>query len=240
MWQATVYTLFPDMFPGSLGQSIAGKAMQQGIWNLKSVNIRDFALDKHKTVDDTSYGGGTGMVMRPDVVHSALSAHALPNTKLVYASPKGRPLTQAMVRSWLTDYPNGIGILCGRYEGVDQRVLDQWQISHGLEDVSIGDYVLSGGELAALVMLDVCVRLLPGVLEKPEATTIESFELDLLEYPQYTKPQNWNNTVVPDVLLSGDHKSIAAWRLKEAEKITQSRRPDLWQRYKASQGADKK
>lgn len=235
MWQATVYTLFPDMFPGSLKHSIAGKAMQQGIWKLNTINIRDFAIDKHKTVDDTSYGGGTGMVMRPDVIHSALSNHTQPGTKLIYASPKGRPLTQSMARSWLADYPNGINILCGRYEGVDQRVLDHWSKNHGLEDVSIGDYVLSGGELAALVMIDACVRLLPNVLEKPDATTIESFELDLLEYPQYTKPQIWNNTVVPDVLLSGDHKSIAAWRLMEAEKITQDRRADLWAKYQEKQ-----
>ncbi len=240
MWQATVYTLFPEMFPGSLGQSIAGKAMQQGIWNLKSVNIRDYATDKHKTVDDTSYGGGTGMVIRPDVVHAALSANLHPKSKLIYASPKGRPLTQAMIRSWLADYPDGLGILCGRYEGVDQRVLDYWRENHELEDISIGDYVLSGGELAALVMLDACVRLLPGVLEKSEATTNESFELDLLEYPQYTKPQIWNNTVVPDVLLSGDHKSIAAWRLKEAEITTQTRRPDIWKNYIANQKTGKK
>lgn len=235
MWQATVYTLFPEMFPGPLGQSIAGKAMQQGIWNFKSVNIRDYALDKHKTEDDTSYGGGTGMVMRPDVIHSALAANVQPHTKLIYASPKGNPLTQTMIRSWLAEYPNGLGILCGRYEGIDQRVLDQWHESHGLEDISIGDYVLSGGELAALVMLDACVRLLPGVLVKTDATTIESFELDLLEYPQYTKPQVWNNMAVPDVLLSGDHKAIATWRKSEAETITQSRRPDLWQRYNANQ-----
>jgi tRNA (guanine37-N1)-methyltransferase len=233
MWKATVYTLFPDMFPGSLGQSIAGKALKQEKWNLKTVNIRDYATDKHKTVDDTSYGGGTGMVMRPDVVDAALSANVTPNTKLIYTSPKGKPLTQGMVRSWLKDYPDGISILCGRYEGIDQRVIDSWQESHDLEDISIGDYVLSGGELAALVILDACVRLLPGVLEKPDATTIESFELDLLEYPQYTKPQIWNNKVVPDVLLSGDHKNIAAWRKIEAESITKTRRPDLWQRFQA-------
>ena len=233
MWKATVYTLFPDMFPGSLGQSIAGKALKQGKWDLKTVNIRDYATDKHKTVDDTSYGGGTGMVMRPDVVDAALIANVTPNAKLIYTSPKGKPLTQSMIRSWLTDYPSGISILCGRYEGIDQRVLDSWQESHDLEDISIGDYVLSGGELAALVILDACVRLLPGVLEKPDATTIESFELDLLEYPQYTKPQIWNNKVVPDVLLSGDHKNIAAWRKIEAESITKTRRPDLWQRFQA-------
>ena len=234
MWQATIYTLFPDMFPGSLGQSIAGKALQQRKWSLETVNIRDYAMDKHKTVDDTSYGGGTGMVMRPDVVDAALSANVKPNTKLIYTSPKGKPLTQSMLRSWLAEYPDGISVLCGRYEGIDQRVLDSWHESHNLEDISIGDYVLSGGELAALVILDACVRLLPGVLEKPDATTIESFELDLLEYPQYTKPQIWNNTVVPDVLLSGDHKNIAAWRKIEAENITKSRRPDLWQRNKVT------
>ncbi len=233
MWKATVYTLFPDMFPGSLGQSIAGKALKQEKWDLKTVNIRDYATDKHKTVDDTSYGGGTGMVMRPDVVDAALIANVTPNTKLIYTSPKGKPLTQNMIRSWLADYPDGISILCGRYEGIDQRVLDSWQESHGLEDISIGDYVLSGGELAALVILDACIRLLPGVLEKPDATIIESFELDLLEYPQYTKPQIWNNKVVPDVLLSGDHKNIAAWRKIEAESITKTRRPDLWQRFQA-------
>ncbi len=239
MWQATVYTLFPDMFPGPLGKSIAGKALKQGKWHLKTVNIRDYATDKHKTVDDTSYGGGTGMVMRPDVVDAALSANILPGTKLIYTSPKGRPLTQDMLRSWLAKYPSGISILCGRYEGIDQRVLDSWQESHCMEDISIGDYVLSGGELPAMVMLDACVRLLPGVLEKLDATTIESFELDLLEYPQYTKPQNWNNKVVPDVLLSGDHKNIAAWRKTEAESITKSRRPDLWQRFQAKKSHGK-
>ncbi|MCE2716210.1 MAG: tRNA (guanosine(37)-N1)-methyltransferase TrmD [Pseudomonadota bacterium] len=240
MWQATVFTLFPETFPGPLGHSIAGKAQQQNLWKLNTINIRDFALDKHKTVDDTSYGGGTGMVMRPDVIHSALTNHVKPNTKLIYASPKGRPLTQNMARSWLANYPDGINILCGRYEGVDQRVLDHWTNTHDLEDISIGDYILSGGELAALVMIDTCVRLLPEILEKPEATTIESFELDLLEYPQYTKPQIWNNTVVPDVLLSGDHKSIAAWRLREAEIITKSRRPDLWEKYESKQATIRK
>ncbi len=239
MWQATVYTLFPEMFPGPLGLSIAGKALQQSKWQLKTVNIRDYATDKHKTVDDTSYGGGTGMVMRPDVIDAALSANIQPGTKLIYASPRGRPLNQAMARSWLAEYPSGLSILCGRYEGIDQRVLDCWQESHGLEDISIGDYVLSGGELAALVMLDACVRLLPGVLEKPEATTLESFELDLLEYPQYTKPQIWNHKVVPDVLLSGDHKSIAAWRKVQAEMITKSRRPDLWQYFQAKSSGKK-
>lgn len=233
MWKATIYTLFPDMFPGSLGQSIAGKALQQGKWGLKTVNIRDYAFDKHKTVDDTSYGGGTGMVIRPDVVNNALADNFIPGTKLIYTSPKGKTMTQSMIRSWLDDYPDGISILCGRYEGVDQRVIESWQETHDLEEVSIGDYVLSGGDIAALVILDACVRLLPGVLEKADATTIESFELDLLEYPQYTKPQIWNNKVVPDVLLSGDHKKIAAWRKDEAENITKSRRPDLWQVYQA-------
>ena len=235
IWQATVYTLFPNMFPGSLGQSIAGKAMLQNKWCLKTVNIRDYATDKHKTVDDTSYGGGTGMVMRPDVVDAALSANIKANTKLIYMSPKGKPLTQEMLRLWLSKYPDGISILCGRYEGIDQRVLDSWHESHDLEDVSIGDYVLSGGELAALVVIDACVRLLPNILDKPDATTIESFELDLLEYPQYTKPQIWNNKVVPDVLLSGDHNNIAAWRRIQAENITKIRRPDLWKRFKANQ-----
>ncbi len=236
MWKASVFTLFPEMFPGSLAHSIAGKALNKSLWEIETINIRDFAPDKHKTVDDTSYGGGTGMVMRADVVHSALVAKWQPQTKLIYVTPKGRPLTQQMVRRFVSESPKGIGILCGRYEGIDQRVIDYWSQHHGLEEVSIGDYILSGGELAAQVIIDACVRLLPGVLEKPDATTIESFELDLLEHPQYTKPREWNSLVVPDVLLSGDHSLIAAWRRTQAEMITKDRRQDLWQHYLLNMG----
>ena len=176
------------------------------------------------------------MVMRADVVHAALSEKWNTQTKLLYVTPKGKPLTQDFVKNLVRESPQGIGILCGRYEGVDQRVIDYWTQNHALEEVSIGDYVLSGGELAAQVIIDACVRLLPGVLEKPDATTIESFELDLLEHPQYTKPREWNSLVVPDVLLSGDHKSIAAWRKTQAETITKDRRQDLWQRYLLNMG----
>lgn len=236
MWQASIFTLFPEMFPGVLANSIAGKALNKGLWALETINIRDFATDKHKTVDDTSYGGGTGMVMRADVVHAALSAKWNTQTKLLYVTPKGKSLTQDFVKSLVRESPKGIGILCGRYEGVDQRVIDYCAQKYGLEEVSIGDYVLSGGELAAQVIIDACVRLLPGVLEKPDATAIESFELDLLEHPQYTKPREWNSLVVPDVLLSGDHKSIAAWRRTQAEMITKNRRQDLWQRHLLNMG----
>lgn len=231
MWKATVFTLFPEMFPGPLGKSIAGRALNKGLWDLQTINIRDFATDRHKTVDDTSYGGGTGMVMRPDVVHNSLTAHHDRDTKIIYVTPRGKMLDQSFVKNTLTESPKGISILCGRYEGIDQRLIDYWRDNNRLEEVSIGDYILSGGELAAQVIIDAFVRLLPNVLEKPEATSIESFELDLLEHHHYTKPQEWNSMVVPDVLLSGDHKSIAAWRRLQAENITRDRRNDLWQRY---------
>jgi tRNA (guanine37-N1)-methyltransferase len=236
MWQAQVFTLFPEMFPGSLGHSIAGKALSKGLWQIDAINIRDFATDKHKTVDDTSYGGGTGMVMRADVVHAALNKRWNKTHKLIYVSPRGTPLTQKKVREFIQKSPDGLAILCGRYEGIDQRLLDYYATNYELEEISVGDYILSGGELASQVIIDSCVRLLPGVLEKPEATTIESFELDLLEHPHYTKPQDWNSLVVPDVLLSGDHKSIAAWRRTQAEMITRNRRQDLWQTHLLNKG----
>jgi tRNA (guanine37-N1)-methyltransferase len=227
-WSATVLTLFPEMFPGPLGLSLAGKALQGGAWALETVDIRDFARDKHRSVDDTPCGGGAGMVMRPDVVDDAVGAalrSAPDGAPLIYLSPRGRPLTQARVRD-LAEGP-GVVALCGRYEGVDQRVLD----ARAVEEVSVGDYVLSGGEPAAMVLLDACVRLLPGVMGAEASGEEESFEGDLLEYPHYTRPVEWQGRTVPAVLLSGHHANIAAWRREEAERITKARRPDLWERY---------
>lgn len=228
-WHATVVTLFPEVFPGVLSYSLTGKALSNSLWRLTTVQIRDFAVDKHHTVDDTCFGGGAGMVLKPDVVHEALkAAKTLDNRsrKMIFLTPRGKSLDQADVRRFSSTC-DGLIVLCGRYEGVDQRVIDHWE----MEEVSVGDYVLTGGEIAAFPLLDSCVRLLPGVVGKEESLQNESFELGLLEYSQYTKPQNWNNKIVPDVLLSGDHKKIAAWRQNEAEKITQMRRPDLWQKY---------
>lgn len=229
VWQATVVTLFPEMFPGGLAHSLLGRALEDKKWLLDCVQIRDFAFDKHQVVDDTPTGGGAGMVLRPDVVHGALEeAHGRGpwDRRLIYLTPRGKPLTQKMVKSYGMD-SSGLIILCGRYEGVDQRVVDHWQ----LEEVSIGDYVLTGGEIAAQILIEACVRLIPGVIGKQESLLNESFELGILEYPQYTKPQNWNNKIVPPVLLSGDHQKIAKWRQEQAETITQERRPDLWQAY---------
>lgn len=227
-WHTTIVTLFPELFPGALDSSITGKAFQNGLWSLSTVQIRDFALDKHNTVDDTCYGGGAGMVLKPDVVdgalHKAVSLDDRPRP-VVYLTPRGRPLCQEDVKKYATT--PGVILLCGRYEGIDQRVIEQWN----MDEVSIGDYVLTGGEIAAFPFLDACIRLLPGVVGKEESLENESFELDLLEHPQYTRPNDWNNRIVPEILLSGDHKKIAAWRLNEAETITQIRRPDLWQRY---------
>jgi tRNA (guanine37-N1)-methyltransferase len=237
-WAATVLTLFPEMFPGPLGYSLSGKALKEGLWALDVVQIRDFATDKHRSVDDTCFGGGAGMVMRPDVVNAALE-HAMPchtpeDRSLIYLTPRGKPLDQSMVRRFALSA--GVILLSGRYEGIDHRVIEHWQGQGALEEVSIGDYILSGGEIAALTLLDACIRLLPGVIGKEESAANESFELGLLEYPQYTRPQVWKNKIVPDVLLSGDHQKIAAWRQKEATRITQIRRPDLWVRYLNRQG----
>lgn len=223
-WCATVLTLFPTMFPGPLEQSLAGRAHKAGLWRLDVQDIRASATDRHRTVDDTPFGGGAGMVMRPDVLDAALGAgDARP---LIYLSPRGKPLTQVRVRA-LASGP-GVTLVCGRYEGVDQRVLD----SRDMEELSIGDYVLSGGELAALVLLDACVRLLPGVMGASISGEDESFSAGLLEYPQYTRPAEWQGRRVPDVLLSGHHASIAAWRREQSEQITQARRPDLWRTYR--------
>ena len=234
-WTATVLTLFPEMFPGCLGHSLAGKAMADGLWSLETVDIRDFARDKHATVDDTPFGGGPGMVMRADVVDAAL--RSLPSLRSgqadgrprIYLSPRGAALTQQRARE-LAMGPGAV-VLCGRYEGVDQRAIE----AHALEEVSIGDYVLSGGEPAAAVLIDACVRLLPGVVGDARSLAEESFERGLLEHPHYTRPQTWNGMAVPDVLLSGHHARVADWRRAQAEEITRLRRPDLWARYAGQQ-----
>lgn len=227
VWTARVLTLFPEMFPGPLDHSIAGKALEDGVWALETVDFRDFASDKHRTVDDAPFGGGPSMVLRPDVVDAALQATAGTRGPVIYLSPKGRLLDQARVRE--IAQASAVTLLCGRYEGVDERVIE----ARGLEEVSLGDFVLSGGEPAAMALIDACVRLLPGVLGNVESLVEESFERGLLEYPHYTRPQDWRGRKVPETLLSGHHENIRAWRLAEAEKITRERRPDLWARYTA-------
>jgi tRNA (guanine37-N1)-methyltransferase len=231
-WKAKVLTLFPEMFPGPLGLSLAGQGLEAGSWSLEAVDIRDFAADKHRTVDDPPFGGGPGMVIRPDVVSEAIdaAAGADPSLALIYLTPRGCPLTQARVGE-LARGP-GIVLLCGRYEGLDERVLD----AHGLAEISLGDFVLSGGEAAAIAVIDACVRLLPGVVGAPESLIDESFENGLLEYPQYTRPREWRGRTVPEVLVSGDHEKIKAWRRHQAEAITRERRPDLWARYAGGDG----
>jgi tRNA (guanine37-N1)-methyltransferase len=226
-FRAIALTLFPDMFPGPLGQSLAGKALSNGLWSLGVIDIRSFATDKHRTVDDKPYGGGVGMVMKPDVVDIAVRAakEKLPNATLIYTTPRGRKIDQKLVE---TIKNTGVIILCGRFEGVDHRVIEE----HNMLEVSLGDFVLSGGEIAALALLDAAVRLIPGVIGKEESVMQESFGTaedfaGLLEYPQYTRPPVWNGRSVPDVLLSGDHKNIQAWRLAQAKDITAARRPDL-------------
>lgn len=224
-FRATVLTLHPEMFPGALGHSLAGRAMQAGSWSLEAVQIRDFATDRHRTVDDTPAGGGAGMIMRADVLARAID-HASPEGDMrpkLLMSPRGKPLTQERVRA-LAQGP-GAMILCGRFEGVDQRVID----ARGLEEVSIGDYILSGGEPAALVLLDAVVRLLPGVMGNEESGVLESFENGLLEHPHYTRPAEFEGLPIPEVLTSGNHARIAAWRRAESERLTQERRPDLTQ-----------
>jgi tRNA (guanine37-N1)-methyltransferase len=220
-WRASVLTLFPAMFPGPLGLSLAGRALESGIWSLDAVNIRDFATDRHRTVDDTPFGGGVGMVLRPDVVDAAVAPVA-DGRPLVCLTPRGRRFTQADARRFAAG--PGLVLVCGRYEGIDQRVIE----ARAMEEISIGDYVLSGGELAALVLLDATVRLLPGVMGAADSATEESFSAGLLEYPHYTRPATWQGRTVPDVLLSGHHEAVAAWRQAEAERITRERRPDLW------------
>jgi tRNA (guanine37-N1)-methyltransferase len=229
-WRATVLTLFPEMFPGPLAGSLAGKALARGLWALQPVNIRDFAADRHRSVDDTPFGGGPGMVMRPDVIDAAVAAVA-DERPCVFLTPRGRRFTQADARRYAAG--PGVILLCGRYEGVDQRVID----ARAMEELSIGDYVLSGGELAALVVLDAAVRLRPGVMGAADSATEESFSLPLLEYPHYTRPADWQGHRVPEVLLSGHHEAVAAWRHAEAERITRQRRPDLWAAYRPTDSA---
>jgi tRNA (guanine37-N1)-methyltransferase len=225
MWRASILTIFPEMFPGPLGVSLAGKALAAGAWSLDAIDIRDFATDKHRSVDDTPAGGGPGMVMKADVLGRAIDATAADARPRLLMSPRGMPLTQSRVAA-LAAGP-GVALVCGRFEGVDERVI----AARGLEEVSIGDYVLSGGEIAALALLDACVRLLPGVMGAPASGTEESFADGLLEYPHYTRPQVWEGLPIPEVLISGDHGKIAAWRRAEAERMTRERRPDLWSRH---------
>jgi tRNA (guanine37-N1)-methyltransferase len=222
VWRATVLTLFPEMFPGPLGISLAGRALASGLWALEARDIRNSATDRHRSVDDTPAGGGPGMVLRADVLAAAIDAADAGDRPQLVMSPRGRPLTQSRVAE-LAAGPGAL-IVCGRFEGIDQRVID----ARGLEEVSIGDYVLSGGEIAAMTVIDACVRLLPGVMGKLSSGTDESFSDGLLEYPQYTRPQIFEDRGIPEVLASGDHAKVAKWRLAEAEKLTQSRRPDLW------------
>jgi tRNA (guanine37-N1)-methyltransferase len=228
-WHATALTLFPEMFPGTLGHSLAGRALREGKWSLDTLQIRDFATDKHRTVDDTPFGGGAGMVMRPDVMDAACAAALADGAArpLVYLTPRGRLLDQALVRDLVAG--PGVVLVCGRYEGLDQRVIE----ARGMREVSVGDYVLSGGEPAALVLLDACVRLLPGVMGGATSAEEESFSpggAPLLEYPHYTRPAEWDGRAVPDVLLSGHHAEVARWRRGMAEAATRERRPDLWSR----------
>ena len=226
MFQVKIFTLYPDFFPGILSKGIYGRAIEKSLWNLDVINIRDYAKDKHKTVDDTPYGGGEGMVLKPDVVAKAIDQNLKKNEKIIYLTPKGKTFDQNKAKKFLKE--KKINILCGHFEGIDQRVIE----SRGIEEISIGDYILSGGETAAYVILDSILRLVPGVLGNENSYKDESFENGLLEYPQYTKPQIWEKTPVPEVLLSGDHSKIKDWRLSQSEAITRHRRPDLWQKYK--------
>ena len=228
MWQTNILTLFPEMFPGPLGYSVIGRALEDKLWSLNTVNIRDFATDKHHTVDDTPCGGGAGMLLKPDIVDAALGS--VSSDKIIYLSPRGALFNYKMANELITQ--NNITFICGRFEGIDQRVLDKWEVI----EVSIGDFILAGGEIAAMAVIESCVRLLPRVLGDPQSTEFESFSQNLLEYPQYTKPVNWDGNLVPEVLLSGHHREIASWRLKQAKQITASRRPDLWQQYLVEKG----
>ena len=226
MWQAQVFTLYPEVFPGPLSKGLYGKALSKKLWNLKVVNIRDAAEDKHKTVDDTPYGGGSGMLLKADVLAKSLDQNRIEGEKILYLSPKGKKFDQSYAKKLAT--AKSLSLICGHFEGVDERVLS----TRNIEEVSIGDYVLSGGETAAYVVIDSVLRLLPGVLGNDNSKIEETFENGLLEYPQFTKPQIWEEKAVPDVLLSGDHSKIKDWRLSQSEAITRDRRPDLWQKYK--------
>lgn len=224
-WHVQIMTLFPEMFPGPLGHSLVGKGLEKNLWTLDLINIRDFATDRHKSVDDTPCGGGAGMVMRADVLDAAYQSRKYQNCPTYYLSPRGRPLTQKMVENFSQE--PGITLLCGRYEGVDERFLQK----RGIEEVSMGDYILSGGELAAMVLVDACLRLRPGILGKEVSHQEDSFGNGLLEYSHYTRPQEWEGMKVPEVLLSGHHANVCQWRQEMAEKLTRERRPDLWKVY---------
>ena len=226
MFQAQVFTLYPEVFPGPLAKGLYGKALSNKLWNLSVINIRDAATDKHKTVDDTPYGGGTGMLLKADILANSLDRKVKKGERVFYLSPKGKKFDQKLAQDLSKE--KSISLICGHFEGVDERVLT----TRNIEEISIGDYVLSGGETAALVVLDSILRLLPGVLGNVKSSIDETFENGLLEYPQYTKPQIWEEKSVPEVLLSGDHAKIKDWRLSQSEAITRVRRPDLWQKYK--------
>ncbi len=227
--KVNILTLYPDMFPGTLGYSLAGKARAEGKWSLNVVNIRDFAMDNYQSVDDTPFGGGAGMVMKPDVLDAALTA-VYRTGPLYYLSPRGPVFTQETAKSWATQ-SDEMTFLCGRFEGVDERILEKWPF----QEISIGDFILSGGEPALITMLDAVIRLLPSVMGNDDSAREESFSEGLLEYPQYTKPQVWQGRAVPDVLLSGHHANIRKWRLEQSETLTKTRRPDLWTKYLAHQ-----
>ena len=225
MYAVKIFTLYPETFPGPLAGGIYGKAMKNGLWSLKTVNIRDYADDKHKTVDDTVFGGGSGMLMKPDIVANSLDKNISKGEKIFYLSPKGKKFSQSFANS--LSKQNGINLICGHFEGVDDRLLS----TRNIEEISIGDYVLSGGETAAFVILDAVLRLIPEVLGNKESIKDETFENSLLEYPQFTKPKIWEGKSVPDVLFSGDHAKIKSWRLSQSEDITRRQRPDLWEKY---------
>ena len=235
-WKAQILTIFPEMFPGPLALSLAGQGLKNKIWTLETINIRDFAQDKHQTVDDSTFGGGPGMVMRPDVVDAAIKSTSITssNLPLLYLTPRGKTLTQCKI-SELSKSP-GVRIICGRYEGLDQRVVE----ANNAEELSVSDFILSGGEPAAISLLDACVRLLPGIVGKKQSLIEESFRDGLLEYAQYTRPKIWNGHEIPEVLLSGNHKQISRWRLENAKITTESRRPDLWELYLQKQNQTKK
>ena len=226
MWTARVFTLYPELFPGPLSSGLYKRALEKKLWSLKVINIRDYALDKHKTVDDTPFGGGSGMLLKPDILSKSIDKNLKNGERIFYLSPRGKKFNQKMAKEFSKE--KSINLICGHFEGVDERVLS----TRNIEEISIGDFILSGGETAAFIIIDSVLRLLPGILGNNCSKDDESFENGLLEYPQYTKPQVWEEKIVPEVLLSGDHAKIKDWRLSQSEAITRVRRPDLWQKYK--------